>query len=860
VVAEEGALIGQKAASYAEGDAVGAGGRYRIVRALGRGGMAVVYQARDTALGEDVALKFLLGSLSQTGTGEIREEVRLAHRVAHPNVCRVHDLEEIDGRHCIKMEYVAGRTLEDVRQLGRMPAAELLALAQGICAGLDAVHAQGIVHRDLKPSNIILEHGSGRVVLMDFGLARARRDGELGAAGTPAYMSPEQAAGRAPDPRSDLYSLGVILYELAAGKRPFEGNVDALAQAHQRTPPPPLPRDVPANLRRVIARLLEKDPSARFPTAKAAALALASPRRKRIVQATVIGSVLAVAAVALAVWPRRPPPLSPQQWRPALKGLSSQDENLDKFSVSPDGKKIAVASTRGGNWDIWLVDLETQPPRWTPLTSDPESDEQPVFVDAGRAVLFYSTRSGHAGLWRVDLAHPGPPAFVFEMPKGKISSTADGTKVLYARSARDIALLDLAALKSTDVTHFPGNEGFTDLMMSPDGRRAVIGVRKSSEGGFYSNTRADLYLVTNLATGEGKYLTTDSDFNSSAVFLPDERDALVMTSHRSGSQSLWKVFLDGRAPIQLTTGGGGDDVFPAASPDGQRLYYNHDNTTDQLYLRAQGEKSWRALTRELVDHDSPSFDAAGRFAVFVTYEKETGARRLWRLEGPAFATPQPLGQLEGLLEPQLAADGKELVATRLDGGERVLVLLGAKGELLGALTPPHEATFCGGGTLSADHTRAAFARDRGEPGLFVVPRSGSGDRPPQAITLDASCYARFSPTHADQLAYMRRTSPGGGQLELVDLGTHATRVVAKLPFDSTRLVWDPSGDAIYLSDDEKGVVRRVLLADGSMSDVANTPGDDMTGFSVGPHGLLIASGSVGRTRLLSIENFAQSPR
>src|SRR5262249_19959887 len=155
--AEEGALQGHKAASYAEGQAVGVGGRYRIVRALGRGGMAGVYHARDTALGADVALKFLVGSLTPSGTGAIPQEVRLAHRVAHRNVCRVHDLEEIDGRHCIKMEYVEGRTVDEVRRLGRMPSGELLSLAQGICAGLDAVHAQGIVHRDLKPSNIILE-------------------------------------------------------------------------------------------------------------------------------------------------------------------------------------------------------------------------------------------------------------------------------------------------------------------------------------------------------------------------------------------------------------------------------------------------------------------------------------------------------------------------------------------------------------------------------------------------------------------------------------------------------------------------------------------------------------------------------
>ena len=859
MVAEEPVPVGTDAASYAEGATVGAGGRYRIVQQLGRGGMAVVYHARDTTLGEDVALKFLLGSLSVTGTGEIREEVRLAHRVAHPNVCRVHDLEEIDGRHCIKMEYVAGRTLEEIRKQGRMPAAELSRVAQAICAGLDAVHAQGIVHRDLKPSNIILEHGTGRVVLMDFGLARARRDGELAASGTPAYMSPEQAQGKAPDPRSDLYSLGVILYELAAGRRPFEGNVDALAHAHQHTQPPPLPREVPPALRRVIRRLMEKTPAARFASAAAVREALIAPRRKRRMQALAIGGALIAIAVALVMRPRGPQPLSPQAWRPAIKVLSLQDENLDKFSVSADGKKIAIASTRGGNWDIWVVDVEASPPVWTPLTHDPEGDETPVFIDGGRAVLFFSTRSGRAGFWRVDIAQPGPPQLVFEAPRGKVSASADGKKLLYPRSARDVALLDLATMKSADVAHFPGNEGFTDLTLSPDGRRAVVGVRKSSEGGFYTNTRADLYVITNIATGEGKYLTTDSEFNSTAVFLPDEHDALVMTSHRSGSQCLWRVFLDGRAPIQLTTGGGGDDVFPVVSPDGQRLYYNHDNTTDQLYVREKGG-AWRALTRELVDHDSPSFDAAGKAAVFVSYEKDSGTRKLWRLDGPAFAKPQPLGQLEGLLEPQLAADGKELVATRLDGEERVLVLLGAAGELIGTLTPPHEAAFCGGGTLSSDHAWAAFARDRGEPGLFVVPRAGvSADRPLQALSRDATCYARFSPTHPERLAYLRRTSPGSGQLEVMDLGTRATRVVAKVPFDSTRLAWDPGGEAIYVSDYEKSVIRRLTL-DGKVADVTDAPGDDMTGFTAGPNGLLMASGSVGRTRLLSIENFAQSPR
>src|SRR5262249_48114507 len=134
------------------------------------------------------------------------------------------------------------------------------------------------------------------------------------------------------------------------------------------------------------------------------------------------------------------------------------------------------------------------------------------------------------------------------------------------------------------------------------------------------------------------------------------------------------------------------------------------------------------------------------------------------------------------------------------------------------------------------------------------------DRPLAALSRDAACYARFSPTRAETLAYLRRTSPGAGQLELCDLRTRAVRVIARLPFDSTRLAWDPGGEAIYVSDYERALIRRITLADGKATDAADAPGDDMTAFSVGPNGLLMASGSVGRTRLLSIENFSQSPR
>ncbi|HJZ86905.1 MAG TPA: protein kinase, partial [Polyangia bacterium] len=686
-------------------------------------------------------------------------------------------------------------------------------------------------------------------------LARGRIDASSPVAGTPAYMSPEQAAGRAPDPRSDLYSLGVVLYELAAGRRPFaEKSVEQMTRAHLWAEPPPLPRELPLDVRRAIMRLLAKDPEARFQSAAEAQEALAGSRRRRRLRVALVSGLMVLGALLL-LRPRTPASLPPELWRPVLKTLSSQEENLDKPAVSPDGKYIAIPSTRGpgGNWDIWLSETDN-PSRWRPLTQDPEADEDPQFIDQGRAVLFFSTRAGRSGLWRVEVARPGPPQFVTESARGSFAATLDGRKVLYQRTPRDLALLDLRTLGTKDVVHFPANEGFTDIAIDADGKRAVLGVRKSSEGGFFVMTRSDLYLVS-LPGGEGKYLTTDNDFNCTASFIPDQPDALVVSSHRGGAQNLWKFFLDGRPPFQLTSGGGGDDVFPIMSPDGKRLFYIHDNTVTQLWLREPGGKEWRRLTGELIDHSGPTLDAKGRTLVYATYNRETGARQLMTATLPAFE-PHPLGSYPQVLEPALTPDGKELLATRLDGEQRALVLLGAQGALIGMVIQGQSAPFCGGATLSADHAAIAFAHDRGDTGLYLLSRGGAAT----VLSRDVACYARFSPQKPNLLAYLRRTSPGTGQLELLDVQTGKMRVLAALPFDSTRVTWDPAGESIYVSDYENRVIRRLATADGKMREEITAPGDNLVAFAAGPNGLLVAEGSVGRTRLLAIENIPQSPR
>src|SRR5580700_2069358 len=197
--------------------------RYRIIALLGKGGMGEVYRADDLTLGQAVAMKFLPDDAGRDeGLLErFRNEVRMARRVSHPNVCRVYDVGDVEGQTFFTMEYIDGEDLGSLlRRIGRLPPDKALDIARHLCAGLAAAHAKGVLHRDLKPANIMLD-GRGQVVITDFGLAGIadQIQGNEVRSGTPAYMAPEQLAGKEVSTRSDIYSLGLVLYEVFTGKR-----------------------------------------------------------------------------------------------------------------------------------------------------------------------------------------------------------------------------------------------------------------------------------------------------------------------------------------------------------------------------------------------------------------------------------------------------------------------------------------------------------------------------------------------------------------------------------------------------------------------------------------------------------------
>lgn len=245
--------------------------RYRIIALLGKGGMGEVYRADDLKLSQPVALKFLPEKLVRDkGMLErFHREVRIARQISHPNVCRVFDIGEVEDQHFLSMEYIDGENLSTLlRRIGRLPSDKAVEIASQLCDGLRAAHQEGVLHRDLKPANVMID-GRGRAKITDFGLAGLADEfeGNEIQAGTPAYMAPEQLAGKEVTTKSDIYALGLVLYEVFTGKKAFEAaTLEELVRLHESSTPPSISshvKEVDPLVERVILRCLERDPSKR---------------------------------------------------------------------------------------------------------------------------------------------------------------------------------------------------------------------------------------------------------------------------------------------------------------------------------------------------------------------------------------------------------------------------------------------------------------------------------------------------------------------------------------------------------------------------------------------------------------------
>ena len=388
---------------------------YRIESQLGQGGMGVVYRALDTKLNRPVAIKVLPPEAVADPARKKRfvQEARAASALNHPNIITIHDIDTAEGVDFIVMEYVPGKSLDRVIPRRGMPLGEVLQYAIEIADALAGAHAAGIVHRDLKPANIMVTD-KGHVKVLDFGVAKLVERGAANESaatrtapaqteegtivGTAAYMSPEQAEGKPVDARSDIFSFGVVLYEMVTGRRPFQGETKmATLTAILHTEPQPVSEaaeGVPRELERVIAYCLRKDRNRRLQhmddikivleglKADSDSGKLAAPaggpraRPRRLGWLMAAGAVLVAAGAGAVVWfGRSGEPAAPAP----LMRLTSDTGLTTDPALSPDGRLVAYASDRAGadNLDIWVKQVEGGEP--LRLTSDPADEYEPSF-------------------------------------------------------------------------------------------------------------------------------------------------------------------------------------------------------------------------------------------------------------------------------------------------------------------------------------------------------------------------------------------------------------------------------------------------------------------------------------------------
>lgn len=577
---------------------------YNILAKIGQGGMGIVYKAYDTKLRRTVALKFLTDShtTSETDKARFLREARAASAINHPNVCTIFDLKDYNDEQFIVMEYIEGTSLKNIiKSEQQLPLEQVIDYAKQMAAGLAAAHDKGIIHRDIKSENIMLTP-SGQIKIMDFGLARIKGASELtksaSTVGTVAYMSPEQLDGREVDFRSDIFSFGVVFYELLTGHLPFKGeHPSTMIHSILNGEPEPVEkfRNVPENISIVLNKILKKNSVDRYQSIDAivqdldqgyeitdlSISSLSSSKKSSLKKRqqeknsltlhmfAIIAMVLIVSAVILYQSDDK------QSAEIQILSITSGPGKAEGVTFSPDGKKLAFHWIKEGEeksrYDLYVHQIGTTD--FVRLTSHPDFDLWPAWSPDGQYIAF--SRWGDENL-------DNDGIYLIPFMGGtarKISSTVG----LFLNWSPVDDLLAFSNGHEGSITMLSPGSGLLEQLTIPERNWADHYPVFSNDGQHVAFVRGetfgsgDIYVVSKNG-GEPERITNDNAFIRGLVWSTNDKQ-LIFSSNRVGGQKLWRVTLKDKS-VKLLAAGGQNSILPTLSKDGQHLAYSEITNDD----------------------------------------------------------------------------------------------------------------------------------------------------------------------------------------------------------------------------------------------------------------------------------------
>ena len=821
--------------------------QYRITASIGAGGMGEVFQARDTRLNRDVAVKVLPKDFA-SDTDRLRrfeQESKTLAALNHPNILTIHDAGVHEGAPYLVSELLEGKTLREEMNGGALPVRKATEFALQIAHGLAAAHGKGVIHRDLKPENIFVTK-EGRVKILDFGLAKLRSNPkseirnpkspeastvridppnttEPGLVlGTPAYMSPEQVRGEPADHRADIFAFGAVVYEMLSGTRAFRRDTPvASMNAVLSEEPPELSAsnaNIPPLLERLVQRCLEKQPDDRFQSAKDLAFAIENSsgtfraanagRNRPTGRLLWVAASFALLGLVIGFVFARFRSGSPTGAPAGVRYLTHSGRDFSP-SASPDGKKICFTSDRDGTNRIWLKDLASASE--TPRTSGP--DDSPRFSPDGNAILFTRLSGLERSLYRVSSDGGEPTKIVDDVFAGDWSR--DGRQVAFIRWEKTSAEGVIAAHSSlyligvdgsgeTLLARFEGSR-YSYPRWSPDGKKIAVSMHPSQA--------APAIAVVAIATKAVQSLKLPGlAVVSSAVWAPDSRRLIYMQPELAGADSsgttarIYHQAELGEAQ-QLGWSPAFGRTLELLPPD--KLIFGVRSPRENLREVFIGDASNappKALTAGISTDRQPCYSPDGEQVIFTS--NRTGNLDVWALHRKTGVLRRLTDNPADDWDPAFSPDGKYFLWSSSRTGQFEIWMANADG------TNPRQVTRggldCENPAMTPDGKWIVYlVANPQRNGIWKIRPDGT-----EATQLTSSGYGipEISPD-GRYLAFFRDASADLRVLYVLSMETgKAVPTEIKLPIQKEtiaslgRLRWMPGGKAIaFVGQDERGV-------------------------------------------------------